>query len=225
LVSCPYKTSPGLCAWLNHDPIQEQGGINLYGFVGNGPINTIDPYGLLGWSDFNPLLIFDTDAWGALLHSAAVGDGPQKLNPNSNRALLNDEGIAPGTFTDENGRIVTGGQAAAMVGGAVIAGTITVMTDGFGNAGKCEQVLKTKWGWRGAKAWRDAVKRLTQGGTIKSICGKIPSKSEAIELIKDAGATIERIEGPHGPPNPHNFPHINFTTPSGGKGTIQIDKL
>lgn len=41
---------PNLQRWLNRDPIQEAGGINLYGFVGNRPVNGVDPYGL---SDFN----------------------------------------------------------------------------------------------------------------------------------------------------------------------------
>jgi uncharacterized protein RhaS with RHS repeats len=31
---------------LNRDPIEEKGGFNLYGFVGNSPINSIDPIGL-----------------------------------------------------------------------------------------------------------------------------------------------------------------------------------
>jgi len=48
------------------------------------------------------------------------------------------------------------------------------------------------------------------------------SESEAVELLKKAGATIERIEAGHLPPNPHCYPHINFTTPTGAKGTIRI---
>jgi RHS repeat-associated protein len=39
---------PNLQRWLNRDPIQELGGINLYGFVGNGPVNEIDPFGFWG---------------------------------------------------------------------------------------------------------------------------------------------------------------------------------
>jgi RHS repeat-associated protein len=36
--------------WLSRDPINEAGGINLYGFVGNSPLNRIDPFGLdYGW--------------------------------------------------------------------------------------------------------------------------------------------------------------------------------
>lgn len=32
--------------WPNRDPIEEEGGINLYAYVGNDPVNWIDPFGL-----------------------------------------------------------------------------------------------------------------------------------------------------------------------------------
>jgi uncharacterized protein RhaS with RHS repeats len=45
--ACGYKTVSGRHEWLNRDPIEEAGGLNLYGYVGNNPVNYIDPLGLL----------------------------------------------------------------------------------------------------------------------------------------------------------------------------------
>jgi RHS repeat-associated protein len=43
----PFRAyEPNLQRWLNQDPIQERGGLNLYGFVGNSPVNVVDPLGL-----------------------------------------------------------------------------------------------------------------------------------------------------------------------------------
>jgi len=38
---------PPLGRWLNQDPIEERGGLNLYGFVGNDGVNWLDVLGLL----------------------------------------------------------------------------------------------------------------------------------------------------------------------------------
>lgn len=37
---------PSTQRWLNRDPIEEQGGANLYSFVANQPLNLMDTYGL-----------------------------------------------------------------------------------------------------------------------------------------------------------------------------------
>ena len=39
--------SPVLMRWLNRDPIEEEGGLNLYGFCGNAAVGNIDLYGLV----------------------------------------------------------------------------------------------------------------------------------------------------------------------------------
>ena len=43
--ACAYKTASGRRKWLNRDPIQEEGGINLYNFVSNRPVDWIDDLG------------------------------------------------------------------------------------------------------------------------------------------------------------------------------------
>ncbi len=43
---CAYKPASGRLAWPNRDPLGERGGRNLYGFVGNNPVNYFDLYGL-----------------------------------------------------------------------------------------------------------------------------------------------------------------------------------
>jgi RHS repeat-associated protein len=45
---CPGRFySPAIERWLNSDPDDEQGGVNLYGFVNNDPINFIDLFGFV----------------------------------------------------------------------------------------------------------------------------------------------------------------------------------
>ena len=38
--------STGLGRWINRDPLEEDGGVNVYGMVGNDPVNLFDAYGL-----------------------------------------------------------------------------------------------------------------------------------------------------------------------------------
>ena len=82
LRGCGYKTVSGRHEWPNRDPIQERGGLNLYAYVGNNPINFLDPNGLVGWG-----------VVGSASFGAGIGVGPTLgasagagvfIGPNSN---------------------------------------------------------------------------------------------------------------------------------------------
>jgi RHS repeat-associated protein len=72
--------SPELRRWVNQDPIGEAGGMNLYGFVGNSPVNYVDPYGLYDWSDYirdyaaGWQMVKDAGSWAERLFTGAPGD-------------------------------------------------------------------------------------------------------------------------------------------------------
>jgi hypothetical protein len=99
------------------------------------------------------------------------------------------------------------------------------VTSNLDEAGSVRIPFKSPWGWSGSGSYRSAVSLVDAGGTIPEVSGVIPTQTEAEQLIEDGGGTIQRIEDAHLPPNPHQYPHINYTTSGGLKGTIQIQGL
>ena len=88
---------PAMGRWLNRDPIAENGGVNLYGFVGNDGVGLIDVMGLKTEKDGNKIYVdsctvylyyghlSDTDllAWefnGRCALGAAIGCWPKRNN-------------------------------------------------------------------------------------------------------------------------------------------------
>jgi RHS repeat-associated protein len=115
-------------------------------------------------------------------------------------------------------RAATGGVAAEGGGGRL--GRIgSRLAD---ETGSVRPPVRTPWGWSGSRSYRAAVAEVDAGGTLKTVGRTIPTRAQAEMLIEDAGGTVQRIEGPHLPPNPHQYHHINYTTSSGLRGTVQI---
>jgi len=90
----------------------------------------------------------------------------------------------------------------------------------------------TQWGWSGQPDYNEAKDLLnevnTPQGTVdrKELLGKVPTKEEALHMISDAKGQITSIEETghaEGGVTPHTYPHINYTTKSGVKGTIKIN--
>jgi RHS repeat-associated protein len=60
--------APGMGRWINRDPIGESGGLNLYAFGPNSPVNGYDPYGM-DWLDNSSNL---ASGWGDTLSLGAT---------------------------------------------------------------------------------------------------------------------------------------------------------
>lgn len=78
-------------------------------------------------------------------------------------------------------------------------------------------------GWRGDNLWKDMVKRVEKGGTIEELDSMVPTKDEAVDLIKEARGEVLRIEKhPEGYNSTHTYLHINYILDNKIKGTIKI---
>ena len=92
--------------WLSRDPLGENGGINLYGYVGNGPINRIDPLGLT-WADDASM----TASWAAGTAPPSQGYGP---STNQTQDMMNAPGVqsAINYYDNKNANSSPGNQQA-----------------------------------------------------------------------------------------------------------------
>jgi RHS repeat-associated protein len=76
--------NPFLCRFLNPDPSGFSGGLNFYAYANGNPVNLIDPYGLLGWSDVGDYFkgvgqVFV--GYGLAARDTAVGLGNVVIHP------------------------------------------------------------------------------------------------------------------------------------------------
>jgi RHS repeat-associated protein len=129
---------PSFQRWVNLDPLNEAGGVNLYQFAGNDPLNRIDPFGL-AWSDYNPLLLFSGNAWGSLIHQTFVGDAKPVLDPDSYAAQRARQLGPIGTFRDEAGNTATGSEVLSRMAGELMAAAMQYLA-GRAQGAACQSV-------------------------------------------------------------------------------------
>lgn len=78
LVMAPYRAyAPWQGKWISRDPIQEYGGINLYAYVENHPVNYLDPTGLLSLTGNGGV----NGRVGMATGSASIGFETSQSNP------------------------------------------------------------------------------------------------------------------------------------------------
>jgi len=110
--------NPETGRWVSRDPIEERGGVNLFGMVGNDPINFIDLFGLYGTATaiseiesslksstiarelgfFDALHKLPTSGYSITTHpSGVVGGAAASYRPNLNQ--MNVNGPTPDSLT------------------------------------------------------------------------------------------------------------------------------
>jgi RHS repeat-associated protein len=146
---------PNLQRWLNCDPIEEAGGVNLYGAMGNDLVGNIDPDGL----DFKTW-------WHNLWHTH--GDDSTH-DRNSNLSLRNDADTGVTQLTDENGNRVSPGY---IVPKALGDASLTIATLPMGGEGEgaylaADEALKALDAAKAARAAK-AAKAATKVKCFKS---------------------------------------------------------
>jgi len=127
----PYD--PNLQRWITRDPIGERGGLNLYGYVHNNPVNIVDPLGFEG----NPISGLG-DAWNSnpdgpggsfygpglyytppLIPDSGIGNVVNSVAQSLNAALT-DQNLWNFLATDTDGASKLGEPFAAALGAGIV---------------------------------------------------------------------------------------------------------
>lgn len=131
--------SASLGRWLRRDPIEENGGINLYSYVNNYPSQSIDPLGLLDYC-------YGTNCMGAALRRPAGPNG--SVQPSSNESLRQALGKL-GYKCRKIAKFCECKKKDSLIAGAVmyVGGDDTVLRDGFDfvSSNMDDKKIKGKW--------------------------------------------------------------------------------
>jgi RHS repeat-associated protein len=115
--------------WMTRDPLGETGGMNLYGFVGNGPMNAVDPWGLAYYNIEESTAFWEQYAVNGLEQGGLIGSSKGIIGASMNafiefwgaQAIANNSRIAGNADCSTGQRLWAGtkviGQIALSSGG------------------------------------------------------------------------------------------------------------
>ena len=136
---------PETARWLSKDPIEEQGGLNLYAYVSNDPVNNTDPLGLYG-SSLNTPEGVGVMAWLAEAGGAARAGGAMLALMEEARqfgAYLGGDcnALDPGKILSEAAKGALIGAITGPIFGAVFKATAAILRNSFGIAKEVKGIL------------------------------------------------------------------------------------
>ncbi len=191
-----------------------------YAYARDNPFEYVDPSGH-AWQ------MFSGEYWKNLAHRVFIGgNGTPQLDPNSEQALANAEGVGPTQLTDENGNAISGGDATIKVGMAVVTAPFVTATIMGGEAEEGEVVKATEELVQGekaggaaetvaeGKAFTPAQKRAFREANKAKNGGKLVSDESGQELV----APLKSEKGVTPPENEAQVDHI-VPRSKGGQNT------
>ena len=115
--------------FVNRDPIEERGGLNLYGFCGNDGVNRYDVLGMFGWDDLNPFEVHKKlrkkvrkfcreNQWVGIAVGAVAGFFTAGATWAAMGTWASANAVAAGAIAGAAGGFVSGVTTATLMGGS-----------------------------------------------------------------------------------------------------------
>ena len=186
--------NPHLGRWLGRDPIEEKGGLHLYGFVGNNGVNHWDYLGMAKESESTWLgdLI---DGLRALV-GLSTGGGPSGSNSGPIVALAAYNVVATRLPSDSTGAraesqpsIVDGGLLAAALSGGPLLTTNNFVSPGS-NGGDLVSSISNSTTYFLATVGGQTLTNILDAGTEASYAGMVGATGFANTLTVGASGTL-----------------------------------
>ena len=195
-------------------------GFNMYAYCDNNPVMYMDLTGH-SWESFWD----DVKFVGEVLLGTAVATACIGLAVLSIAGSIGLTGISGGAGAVSIPAAVAVTAECLAVASVALAGVgaIALAAEGIATGSPIQRGVGGK-GWRGDKNWRYNVETVRGGGDITSLKGGIPTEQEALDLIREAGGEVIRIDPAH-PANgtsTHTYPHIHYSINGSEKNIIKI---